>query len=142
MAYGDDRNPHLEDSPVRAAAFSELISDLQDLSEMTIAIRLVARDVEKGLMGGEVPRAAVADAETSIDGVAYGAAAEKKAFDTNLVHEIRTYTSMTRENLQIISNVLNALSRELGGLGGTNDAIVERDPAIPAHLLNRTKHEI
>lgn len=108
----DSISPAPDTSDVRAAVFSERVSELQDLSEMAISIRLVARDVEKGLLGDLAP-------ETD-PGFPNDPITERKASDTNLIDELRMLTSLTRDNLQIISDVLNSLGRELGNLGGAN----------------------
>ena len=110
---------------VRIAAFSERVSELRDLSEMATAIRLVAKSVEKGLLGNSVP---MMD-NTSTDPAVYGVVGQDKASDTNLIEELRVLTSLTRDNLQIISDVWNVLGHELGDLGGVPGAILrEVDP--------------
>lgn len=115
----DDSRPAQDTPSVRAAAFSERVSELLDLSEMATAIRLVAQDVEKGLLGDSVP---TTSNYTTKDSTVNDPMIEKRASDTNLIDELREYTTLTRDNLQIISEVLNTLGRELGNLGGANNA--------------------
>lgn len=123
----DNVGPTTGTPEVRVAVFSERVSELQDLSEMATAIRLVAKSVEKGLLGNSAP---VMDDSTAItDGAVYGPGTDRKASDTNLAAEIRTFTSITRDNLQVISDVLNAIGRELGDIGGVPGAILQEiDP--------------
>lgn len=130
MTY-DDRGSDPTEGVVRVAAFSERVSDLQDLSEMATAIRFVANDVEKGLLGDSVP---LMD-NTSNDSAVNDPMTERKASDTNLIDELRVLTSLTRDNLQIISDVLNSLGRELGNLGGANEAGY-RPAGIPTPPFN------
>ena len=103
---------------VRVAAFSEQISELQDLTEVADRIKILAQDVEVRMLGHSGPHG------------------EKKeqVYDTesplSLIAGMRNYTRLTRESLQGISDSLHRITEELGGVG-LNEPITDTDSNAP-----------
>ncbi len=89
----------------RVAAFSEQISELQDLNEMAGKIKVLAQEVEIRMLGMSGPHG------------------EKKeqVYDTSsplsLIAGMRNYTRLTKESLQAVSDSLHKITEELGGVG-------------------------
>lgn len=90
----------------RVAVFSEQVSELLDLSEMAANIKTLAVEVEVRLLGHSGP---------------HGDGNKKPVCDTtsplSLIAAMRNYTRITRESLQTISDSLNKINNELGGVG-------------------------
>lgn len=93
-----------EVSGARACEFSGRVSDMHDLSEMAANLQSLASEVEIRLLGHKP------EAERE------GLNVDRKS-DMNFVAELRYYTNETRRSLHELSDSLNRLHNELGGIG-------------------------
>lgn len=123
---GDDHAPPAgagAQGNTRVALFSEQVSELLDLSEMADNIKTLAVQVEVRMLGhsgphGETPKEQVYDESSPL----------------SLIASMRNYTRMTRESLQTISDSLNRIDNELGGVGLSEPMKDERS-GVPAMTM-------
>ena len=90
----------------RQPGFSQRVSELQDLAEIAAKIKVLAQDVEVRMLGHSGP---------------HGDNKKEQVYDTSgplsLISGMRNYTRHTQESLQGISNSLQRITEELGGVG-------------------------